>query len=192
MTPRCLGAIGGNTPINSLQPTDVVSSGLRALGRRFPGSLTVSALYRTPAFPPGAGPDFVNAAFELVCDLPPEEILAIFHEIEAEHERTRKERWAGRTLDIDLLAVGGQVLPDRVTWDRWHALPSEAQQRETPDRLILPHPRLSERAFVLVPLMDVAPGWRHPVLGRTVAEMCVDLPAEDVDSVVKIADPPCV
>jgi 2-amino-4-hydroxy-6-hydroxymethyldihydropteridine diphosphokinase len=49
---------------------------------------------------------------------------------------------------------------------------------------------MQDRAFVLVPLLDVAPDWRHPVLGRTIAEMCAEIPAADRDSVVKLADAP--
>lgn len=84
-----------------------------------------------------------------------------------------------RTLDIDLVALGDSVLPDGATQDAWRRLPPEAQVRTTPDRLILPHPRLQDRAFVLVPLADVAPDWVHPRTGQTVRQMLDALPAED-------------
>jgi 2-amino-4-hydroxy-6-hydroxymethyldihydropteridine diphosphokinase len=63
-------------------------------------------------------------------------------------------------------------------------LPPEDQARLAPDRLILPHPRLQDRAFVLVPLADVAPDWRHPLSGLSVDQMLQALPAEDVAAVV--------
>jgi 2-amino-4-hydroxy-6-hydroxymethyldihydropteridine diphosphokinase len=69
---------------------------------------------------------------------------------------------------------------------RPRSLPIERQMQEAPGELILPHPRMQDRAFVLVPLADVAPGWRHPVLDMTVAEMLSKLPTDEVDSVVPL------
>ena len=95
----------------------------------------------------------------------------------------REQRWGMRTLDIDLLALGDSVLPDAQTQDAWRDLAPETQARLAPDRLILPHPRLQDRAFVLVPLADVAPDWRHPRLGLTVRQMLEALPAADREAV---------
>ena len=88
-----------------------------------------------------------------------------------------------RTLDIDLLALGDSVLPDAETQDNWRGLDPALQARRAPDRLILPHPRLQDRAFVLVPLADVAPGWVHPRTGQSVAAMLGVLPEADVAQV---------
>jgi 2-amino-4-hydroxy-6-hydroxymethyldihydropteridine diphosphokinase len=113
-------------------------------------------------------------------------ILARLHAVEARFGRKRAQRWGMRTLDIDLLAMGDSVLPDAATQDRWRLLPSEAQIGSTPDQLILPHPRMQDRAFVLVPLADVAPDWVHPRTGLSVRQMLAALPAEDRDAVTPL------
>ena len=142
-----------------------------------PGRHAVSRLFATPAFPAGSGPDFVNAAVAVETDLPPEAILALLHEIEAETGRERRERWAARTLDLDLIALGDLMRPDRETLSHWIDLPLDQQMQQTPDRLLLPHPRMQDRAFVLVPLSEVVPaGWRHPLTGHSVDEMLTALP----------------
>lgn len=148
----------------------------------------VSRLYRTPCFPAGAGPDYVNAAADLriPADLSPEGLLALFHRVEADHGRRRDTRWGMRTLDIDLLAYDDSVLPDAATQDAWRALPPDRQAQVAPNRLILPHPRLQDRAFVLVPLADVAPGWCHPRTGLSVSEMLAALPEADRAAVVPL------
>ena len=62
-------------------------------------------------------------------------------------------------------------MPDLKTYEYWRDLPLEVQKTAVPPELVLPHPRLKERAFVLVPLLDVAPDWCHPVSGESVREM---------------------
>ncbi len=116
-----------------------------------------------------------------------EELLAVMHGIEAEFGRRRDSRWGMRTLDLDIVAIGETVLPDEMTWRVWVNLPPEDQPRHTPDQLILPHPRLQDRAFVLVPLADVAPDWHHPVTGRSVTGMLAALPEEDRAAVRPLA-----
>lgn len=149
----------------------------------------ISPLYRTPAFPPGSGPDFVNAACAVGTDLNPVELLELLHEVEAEFGRQRNKRWAARTLDLDLIACGERVCPDPETVQRWVDLPLEQQMKHAPDQLLLPHPRLQDRAFVLVPLNDIAPDWVHPLTGRTVRQMLAALSQQERDAVKRLVNP---
>ncbi len=186
----CLLALGANLSHAGRTPARTLHAALDDLAARGCAITTVSRFFQTPAFPPGHGPDYINAAACLHHRGPPETLLALLHDVEATHGRARAERWGQRTLDLDLLAVGNFVLPDRATWNHWHDLPHDDQIQSVPDRLILPHPRMQERAFVLIPLADVAPHWVHPVLGQSVADMCAALPPGDVAGIVPVAMPP--
>lgn len=153
--------LGSNLPAADRSlPADIV----RAAGAELaalPGlsGATLSSLWDSAPVPASTQPRFVNAVLRAAGSPLPEDLLAALHRIEARHGRVRGERNAARTLDIDLLDLNGQV-------------------RESPSP-ILPHPRIAERAFVLLPLSEVAPGWRHPVTGQTVEAMLAALPDMD-------------
>ena len=176
-----LVALGANLPHGGRTPAQTVQAAIAALPDEGLALVRASRLYATPCFPAGAGPDYVNAAVRLRADpgATARAILAALHRIEARFGRARSERWGMRTLDLDLIAMGSQVAPDAATAAEWRDLATADQIAATPDRLILPHPRLQDRAFVLVPLADVAPRWRHPGLGLTVTQMLRRLPAGD-------------
>lgn len=170
-------ALGSNLNFEGDGPLTVLQEALNKLGARGFVIRKCSRFFNTPAFPAGSGPDFVNAAACVEFDGTAAQVLAELHDVEALAGRSRALRWGARTLDLDLIAGGAEVLPDVKTYQYWHDLPLEAQKTAVPPELILPHPRLSARGFVLVPLMDVAPDWRHPVTGKTVREMHDALPA---------------
>lgn len=172
-------ALGANEPSHAGTPEQTLRASIDAIAARGLQVVRVSRFFVTPAFPNGSGPDFVNACIEIVTSLTPTALLGELHDVERAFGRVRENRWGARTLDLDLLAMDAVIHPDRETVERWMDLPLEAQMARAPDGLILPHPRLSERAFVLIPLADIAPHWRHPITQETVAEMLLALPAAD-------------
>ncbi|NJM83557.1 MAG: 2-amino-4-hydroxy-6-hydroxymethyldihydropteridine diphosphokinase [Tabrizicola sp.] len=178
-------ALGANLPFAGEGPQATLAAAIVALVEEGFQVPKVSRFYATPCFPAGAGPDYVNAAARIIAgpEVDAASIMQRLHAVEARFGRERTQRWGMRTLDIDLLAVGDSVLPDAATLDRWRNLAPDAQLRAEPDRVILPHPRLQDRSFVLVPLADVAPRWVHPRTGLTVRQMLKALPAADRDAV---------
>lgn len=182
-------ALGANLPAGKDKPEKTLKKALAYLAREPEIEVTsVSQWFRTPASPPDSGPDFVNGAAVIETALPPHALLAALHAAEDRMGRKRQDddRWGPRVCDLDLLAVEDSVLPDERTMRRWMELPPERVATDTPERLILPHPRMQERAFVLVPLAEIAPDWRHPMTGQSVAEMVEALPAADRENVTPL------
>ncbi|PVE47567.1 2-amino-4-hydroxy-6-hydroxymethyldihydropteridine diphosphokinase [Pararhodobacter aggregans] len=174
-----LVALGSNATEREHSNAELLKQAVAEIKAEGLATRRLSRLFSTPAFPEGAGPDFVNAALVVDSPLPPEGVLAVLHRVEARMGRVRRERWGQRVIDLDLLASGGRVLPDEAALRDWMALPLDEQMKRAPDRLILPHPRMHERGFVLVPLADVAPDWVHPLTGQSVQAMLAALdPAE--------------
>ncbi len=176
MVQEFLIALGSNLGDGRDNPLKLVKNAISELARRECFLRSVSRFFVTPSFPAGAGPDYINACIALTSGLSAAAFLQQLHDIEADFGRERVQRWGSRTLDLDLIAMGDAVMPSDPVHDEWRNLPLEAQKIRAPDELILPHPRMHERAFVLVPLCDIAPNWRHPVLGITVRGMTNALP----------------
>ena len=79
---------------------------------------------------------------------------------------------------MDLLASKGQVLPSSSIFQKWVDLPLSEQKKKIPSELVLPHPRIQDRAFVLLPLLDIEPTWIHPILNKTVMQLYEELPKQ--------------
>lgn len=182
---QALVALGGNLPSDVGSPDATFSAAIDAVAAEIAESgqvISVSPFYETPCFPAGAGPDYINAVMVLAVEGDALDLLALLHGIEAKFGRARGQRWGQRTLDLDLLDFGGEISPDFASYSFWRDLPRDQQGLRTPEDLILPHPRLQDRGFVLVPLRDVAPDWHHPVSGDTVDQMLDRLdPAETAE-----------
>ena len=151
-------ALGSNLPAPPARdPLGTVKAALAALGASGIGVDQVSRWYRSEAQPPSGQPDYVNGVARISTDLPPGALLECMHRIEADFGRARSIANAPRTLDLDLID--------------WHG-------RVRGGRPVLPHPRAHLRNFVLLPLAEVAPDWRHPVSRRPVQRLIDDLPAQ--------------
>jgi len=182
-----LVALGANIPGPAGPPADTIAAAIQAIGNRGVSVHSMARLYVSDAVPAGSGPAFVNTCVAVESAASPRSFLDMLHGIEAELGRRRIRRWAPRTLDLDLIAAGDLVLPDPPTQTRWRMLSPDAQARDAPDGPVLPHPRMQDRAFVLKPLADIAPDWRHPLLGLSVADMLSALPQADRDAVRPMA-----
>jgi len=184
---QALVAVGANLPVGSMTPEENVTAAMDMLEKRCGSTLRRSRLWRTPAYPEGAGPPFVNAALSLDWSGTARDLLTLLHEVEEAFGRQRTSRWEARKMDLDLIGLGDIVLPDAGGFRAWHDLSPEEAATRMPEDLIVPHPRMDERVFVLAPLCEVAPDWRHPVLGLTVREMLDALPASDHEGVAPLA-----
>ncbi len=128
---------------------------LEAAVARFPdsglGVMRRSRWWRSAAWPDRSAPDYLNGVVLVETDRAPHAVMSALLGIEAAFGRRRTEANAPRTLDLDLIAYGRQVLESR--------------------DLTVPHPRAAERLFVMGPLAEIAPAWTHPVIGRTAADL---------------------
>jgi 2-amino-4-hydroxy-6-hydroxymethyldihydropteridine diphosphokinase len=148
-------ALGANLESRAGLPAQTLDAALAEIEQHGAKIVAVSPYYVTPAWPDPSEPPFVNAVAQIATTRSAHALLTLLHAIETSFGRVRSAKNAPRTLDLDLIDYDGLV------------------QDDAP---VLPHPRIAERAFVLVPLADVAPDWIHPVSGEPIAKFIADLP----------------
>jgi 2-amino-4-hydroxy-6-hydroxymethyldihydropteridine diphosphokinase len=136
-------------------PTATLAAALAELARRGVEIKRLSPWYRSAPVPASDQPWFVNAVAEVATSLQPDALLAELHAVEDIFGRVRSVPNAARFIDLDLLDFHGEIASGKA---------------------ILPHPRMAERAFVLRPLADLAPDWRHPISGVSIAALLAALP----------------
>jgi 2-amino-4-hydroxy-6-hydroxymethyldihydropteridine diphosphokinase len=149
--------LGANLPSARFgPPRATLEAALEALTVRGVRVVRRSPWYESAPVPPSDQPWYVNGVAVLADAPGPADLLALLHAVERDFGRHRQTRNEARPLDLDLLAYGDEIL--------------------SVAGLVVPHPRLHERAFVLAPLADVAPDWRHPALGLSVSALIEALP----------------
>lgn len=156
LSPVVLVGIGANLATARFgPPLAACEAALAALAQGAIRIIARSAWYESAPVPASDQPWFVNGVIRIDTELGPEPLMQRLHEVERAFGRVRGAANEARVLDLDLLAYGDLV-------------------REAAP--ILPHPRMAGRAFVLLPLAEVAPAWRHPLTTKTIKEMLRDLP----------------
>jgi 2-amino-4-hydroxy-6-hydroxymethyldihydropteridine diphosphokinase len=150
---RILIAMGSNASNDLKESYDLLVDAINSLTNKFVTNVNISKFYKTPAFPAESGPDFINCVLSGKTYLSPEHLLNKMHLIE-------------------------EVIPSGIYVNKWLNMPLDMQKIKTPDQLILPHPRIQDRPFVLIPLGDVAPNWKHPIFNKTSREMLNELAPE--------------
>ena len=122
----------------------------------------ISSYYETFSWPDPSKPKFINIVIKSNTKFPPNKLLKIFKEIEKKLGRTKSARNSPRTCDIDIISYRNRVISNGI---------------------IIPHKKLSQRNFVLIPLFEIAPDWMHPKTYKSIKKLIFSLPIKDITSI---------
>ena len=151
-------ALGANLSSAAGGPQQTLEAALKRLEASGVQVTARSRWYRTAPVPVSDQPWFVNGVARVETKLDPAALLVLLRQVEQEFGRQRSVPNAARTLDLDIVDYDGRVVNTA--------------------ELTLPHPRMHDRAFVLLPLAEIAPTWRHPILGKSLESLISALPPE--------------
>ncbi len=179
----CWLALGSNLPHGGMEPLQVIRAAIAALKDLGLDQIKISGFYRTEPVPKSDQPDFINCVITGETSHKALEILDICQSVEQSFGRDRSIRWGARTLDIDIIDYDHQLYP---SIDTWHAVADNMEATTVMPELLLPHPFMHQRAFVLRPLCDLVPDWRHPVYRKTAADLLSEQPEQDRASLVAL------
>ena len=164
-------ALGSNLETQNLSRQEVINTALGYFSQFNMILIKVSSFWESRSYPDKNKPNFINAVSEVLSDLNPYEILYELKTIETKMGRKNNTRWGNRVLDLDIISAGSIILPNSNVFNEWLKMPIQKQIKNQPNELILPHPRIQDRLFVLNPLNEVDPHWTHPVFKKTPLEL---------------------
>lgn len=160
-------ALGSNLSFNNNTPEENINSAYQFITNNDIKILKRSHIYKSEAYPNKSDPLFCNSAISIETDLKPEELLNVILDVEKKFGRERKKKNNPRTLDIDIISYDNLILNEN-------------------DKLVIPHPHLHKRLFVLLPLKDISQEWKHPVFLKTTQEFIEEFDAIELNKVKKI------
>jgi len=159
-------AFGSNLPFKNNSPQDNIEKAYEVLSKNGIKILNKSSIYRSEAYPNKNDPEFRNSVVSIDTDLEPDVLLKIILKIEESFDRKRYVKNSPRTLDIDIICFDDIVLNEK--------------------NLIIPHPEIQNRLFVLLPIQEINKNWLHPVLTKSVTNIIKEFDQKALNTVKKI------
>lgn len=143
-------SLGGNLG-NTIE---IFQNSMEILTKKVGKITQISSLYQTAAWGPIPQNDFINQVIEVETKLSAQELMDILLEIELQQGRVRQERWGPRTLDLDIIFFGEQLI--------------------STENLEIPHPRMEDRKFVLIPMVEINPNLIHPISRKSIRQILLE------------------